>query len=275
MSYKSLLTVHFLDDTPDRLDPIISIAQNMGAHLNIIVMGILPPPASSTYAAVPDNYWSVEYDRVLKDCDTRVALVKKMITASGVSASALPECKEFGMIFRTMARHALYCDLTLIPARELLSRPALTEAFNGPLFESGRGVLLVPDGMERLPEGAPTVFAWDGSPEAARAFMLALPLMKTGSAVDLAIVDPGSDRGPRPGDDMATYLTRHQLEVQVSLLASSGRSAAEVIRERATDVDAGLIVMGGYGHSRIQEWLLGGTTRDMLHEPHLPILFAH
>ena len=74
--------------------------------------------------------------------------------------------------------------------------------------------------------------------------------------------------------DPAQGLTRHGVKVSVDRLPSSGQSVATVLKQHATDMDADLIVMGGYGHSRLRERIFGGVTRSMLEEPVLPILMA-
>ena len=74
--------------------------------------------------------------------------------------------------------------------------------------------------------------------------------------------------------DPARGLARHGVKVGVDRLPSSGRSVATVLKQHATDMDADLIVMGGYGHSRLRERIFGGVTRSMLEEPVLPMLMA-
>ena len=74
--------------------------------------------------------------------------------------------------------------------------------------------------------------------------------------------------------DPARGLARHGVKVGVDRLPSSAQSVATVLKQHATDMDADLIVMGGYGHSRLRERIFGGVTRSMLEEPVLPILMA-
>ena len=74
--------------------------------------------------------------------------------------------------------------------------------------------------------------------------------------------------------DPAQGLARHGVKVSVDRLPSSGQFVATVLKQHATDMDADLIVMGGYGHSRLRERIFGGVTRSMLDEPVLPMLMA-
>jgi nucleotide-binding universal stress UspA family protein len=96
--------------------------------------------------------------------------------------------------------------------------------------------------------------------------------------VDVLVVDPDvgeSAYGDAPGADIAAHLARHGCQVQVITQAREGRSTGAVIVDYATAQHAELIVMGGYGHSRWREQVLGGATRAVLDQTGLPVLFAH
>ena len=95
--------------------------------------------------------------------------------------------------------------------------------------------------------------------------------------VHVVVVDPNATRhamGEEPGADVATYLSRHGVNVIVETIASGGRDPALVLQRHATDVGADLIVMGAYGHSRLRERIFGGTTQTMLSHVDAPVLMA-
>ncbi|MCP4315598.1 MAG: universal stress protein [Hyphomicrobiales bacterium] len=180
------------------------------------------------------------------------------------------------MISRTMSKHALYADITVFPNRTVPENDLMTDAFNGILFDSGMPVLTLGAGDDPLPEPKRILMAWNGEPEAAKAFHQSIPLLDGAEEVRVVVVDPdGNPSGANPGDDMAFFLARHSMKITVDQLASAGRDVADVLLQHAVDKDADLIVMGAYGHSRLQEWLLGGTTREMLAKSNLPVLMAH
>jgi nucleotide-binding universal stress UspA family protein len=119
--------------------------------------------------------------------------------------------------------------------------------------------------------------AWDSSLEAARAVREALDMLVAADDVRLVLVDPvagESGQGAEPGADAAAYLARHGVKVAVDRLPSSGQSVAAVLSRHAADMDAELMVMGAYGHSRLRERIFGGVTRSILDEPPLPIFMA-
>jgi nucleotide-binding universal stress UspA family protein len=120
--------------------------------------------------------------------------------------------------------------------------------------------------------------AWDGSAPAARALGDALPLLRQAGRVSLVVVDPerlGGRVGERPGADMAAHLARHGVKVEVQALPSGGLATADVLLDLAADTGAELLVMGGYGHSRLREFVLGGVTRSILGTMAVPTLMSH
>ncbi|MGL4280834.1 MAG: universal stress protein, partial [Albidovulum sp.] len=78
-----------------------------------------------------------------------------------------------------------------------------------------------------------------------------------------------------PGGMLSQLLSRHGIHAEVSVLAKTLPKTSEVLSRHARDIDADLIVMGAYGHSRFREAILGGTTRNMLEMAEIPVLMAH
>lgn len=145
------------------------------------------------------------------------------------------------------------------------------------LFECGRGCLFVP------PKGTPprqyaTVFvAWKETREAARAVAEALPFLQQARQVVVGLVEEGGAGEQfriEAGADIGRYLSRHGVSAEIRKIAGWDR-AAEALMNEATQVGADMIVMGGYGHSRLREWALGGVTRDILAGASVPVLMAH
>jgi nucleotide-binding universal stress UspA family protein len=122
------------------------------------------------------------------------------------------------------------------------------------------------------------VIAWDGSREAARAAGDAVPLLQLAEDIVVLVVDPQQARSrfsDQPGADLTRYLTRHGIRARLKPVTSGSRGIAEVILGQAGEEGTDLLVMGGYGHSRFREMMLGGVTRHMLEHTTVPVLFAH
>lgn len=140
-----------------------------------------------------------------------------------------------------------------------------------------RPVLVVPPGYADQAIASTVVAGWDGSTQALRALAAALPLLARAESVRLVLVNPDrlSDvHGEQPGADMALYLARHGVKVDV-VLEHTHATAGDALMALARAAGAGLIVAGAYGHSRYREWVLGGVTRELLERTPVPLLLAH
>ena len=146
------------------------------------------------------------------------------------------------------------------------------------LFGAGRPVLVVPPDREAGPLGRQVLIAWDAGREAARAVSDALPMMENAELVGVVTIDAApsvSRHGDLPGGNISTHLARHGLEVELRNVASADRPEAQVLLDEAMNVSADLIVMGAYGHSRLQEMVFGGMTREILVSAKVPVLLSH
>jgi nucleotide-binding universal stress UspA family protein len=141
----------------------------------------------------------------------------------------------------------------------------------------GRPVLIVPY------TGNFTVFdhvmiAWNGTREAARAMHDAMFIIERADAVTVIEVDAPGDPGTPPSrlaEDVVAALKRHGVEAAAEPTVTDGTPVADIILSRAADLTADLIVMGGYGHSRLRELVLGGVSRSFLQEMTVPVLMSH
>jgi nucleotide-binding universal stress UspA family protein len=146
------------------------------------------------------------------------------------------------------------------------------------LFQSGRPLVVVPyiqkDGL-KLDH---VVCCWDGSSAAARAINDALPLLTKAASVDLLIVQNEKTKNETNvirGAEMAKHLARHDVKVEIETLPAADIDVTNVILSYVADSAGTLIVMGGYGHARIREFILGGVTRDMLKSMTVPVFMSH
>jgi nucleotide-binding universal stress UspA family protein len=119
--------------------------------------------------------------------------------------------------------------------------------------------------------------AWNAGREAVRAVADARALLVRAEAVEVLVVDPEGRRaghGEEPGADIARHLARHGAQVEVRRLSSGGEDVGRVLLSQAAAFGADLVVMGAYGHSRLNEWIFGGVTRTILREAGLPVLMS-
>lgn len=165
-----------------------------------------------------------------------------------------------------------YADLLVVGQESSIRGLPQYLALHGP-----RPVLTVPASYAGEPIAERIVAGWDGSVPALRAIAAALPLLARARSVCLALVNPDQEpglHGDEPGADMAVYLARHGVPVEVAVTRTD-RPAGDALLRTAHDKDAGLLVCGAFGHSRYREIVLGGVTRILLERARLPVLFAH
>lgn len=145
------------------------------------------------------------------------------------------------------------------------------------IMNCSRPVLVIPFAGVFASIGQTVLVAWDGSLQATRAMTHALPILRRAKRVVVGMIDPvsgGSEHGEVPGADIATYLARHGITVEVRSESGAG-DAGEALLGMADAVGADLLVMGAYGHPRYREIMLGGATRTVLASTTVPLLMSH
>lgn len=171
--------------------------------------------------------------------------------------------------------HARLADIVVAGVRVsgLLSERMVAEAL---IFQSGRPVVIVPDG-HRTPYAAERILiAWDFSKAAARAVSDALPFLQRASEV--TFVSFGGDKdfaSCLSSDQVQSAFRRRGVAAKYRQIDRGGRAIGDAINAAAADMQADLLVMGGFGHSRFRDFVLGGATRDILAAPRLPTLISH
>ena len=255
----------------------VDLCQQAEAHLSVLVMALAAPPPIGEYAVVVSDGWMQERQADQRRLKARTEEISAFVAANPVSGDVVSDYAEVGWADEMVGRRARYADLTLAGPELLASETLRQKVVEGALFWSGKPLLLVPEGVRPTLDPKRVLVAWDTRIEATRAVREALELLAAADEVRLAIVDPiegERSHGEEPGADVATFLARHGVKVTVDRLPSENHSVADVLRRHAVDTDAGMLVMGAYGHSRLRERIFGGVTRSMLENPPLPVFLA-
>lgn len=177
-------------------------------------------------------------------------------------------------ISSALVRWSIVSDVIVLSQAEIAferhdPRPLATAVATG----SRAPVLAVPETFKELNLADPVVIAWNGTPESAAAMRASVPMLRMASKVQLLEVEEKLARYPR--DLAARYLSRHDVHVEIVQRRPAGGHVSEQIVDAATEMGAGLIVMGAHGHSRLREFVLGGVTRDLVATSPVPLLLAH
>lgn len=136
-----------------------------------------------------------------------------------------------------------------------------------------RPVLAVPTASRGIADRRAAMVAWDGSDAAEAALRAAIPLLALYPEVHIVSIDRGSIK--HPPERAATYLSRHGIKPEITVITGDEEAVARTLIVHADGIDASLIVMGGFGHSRLLESLFGGVTRTLLRDSRRPLFLAH
>jgi len=156
--------------------------------------------------------------------------------------------------------------------------PLWNNLVEGVMFESGRPIYLVPRARPAPSNLENVLIAWSPTREATRAVAGALPLLRSSKNIRLVAIDTEASIELEnifdPGV-ISAYFDHHGLQVGVDSFKLKGRAVFDILCDEARKMHADVIVMGAYGHSRLREWVLGGTTRNMIESAGIPLLLAH
>lgn len=282
MSYKTVLTVvTSADRAATAISASAQIAAAQDAHVDILALGVDRTQVGYSYVGSGAVVLQAALDRAEQDARDIEAACKAAIAAQPASLRWSMEAAvaQLGALTDLVAQRARFADLVVLPRPYGNGQGAEAEAtVEAALFEGRAPVLVVPDtGVGKAIAPRRVVVAWNQSAEAMSAVRRALPLIKAADTVNIAVIDPpthGAERSD-PGGMLCQMLVRHGARAEVSVLAKTMPRISDVIARHVRDMDADLLVMGAYGHSRFREAILGGATRNMLEQADVPVLMAH
>ncbi|MES2633871.1 MAG: universal stress protein [Pseudomonadota bacterium] len=277
-SLKQVL-VH-LDSTPGssiRLQAARDIAAQHGSAVSALY-AVAPCIADMPYGgditgSVAENLALIDEERL---ATARAAFERTLKTPGPLPAwSQLDEFPVSG----AFVQQALYADLLVLGQPDPAERYATSVPpdFNqSVIMASGKPALIIPYIGGFKPAGETVLIAWKATREAARAVTASMPLLRKASKIHVIAWD--AEPTPRikgPHLDLEGYLRLHGLQAQFHLPGPEPESIGEMLLSRASDLEADLIVMGCYGHSRARELVLGGASRSILKSMTMPVLMAH
>ncbi len=252
----------------------VGAAAALGAHLDILVpfLDVLSP-----------NSWEGRSDEQIK-ADSAAQRQKAVDRADAIAASAdkakvtasttVDWAHAFGLIPYVGDQTKLHDLLvTGVDHSVYLSERKIAEHA---LFDSGRPVVIVPALYAGGFACSKVVVAWDHSRTAARALHDALPFLRL--AREIRLVAVGGEKRFQVNPNPATVeaaMAKKGLAAQFEQIELGKRTIGEALQNHALDQGTDLLVMGGYGHSRLRDFILGGATREIFDDPKLPILLSH
>jgi nucleotide-binding universal stress UspA family protein len=279
MSYKTILVhVDHSRHAPQRIRVAAEIALRDNAHLvGLAMTGVSRYLLDSDTVDQQEPVLLTHISALKKQAEQALERYEELVRQMGVLSweRRLVDDEPAGGV----SLEARYADLVVLgqtDTDEVL--PAMMSDFpEYVVMYAGRPVLIVPYAGSFEHIGKKILVAWDGSMEASRAINGALPFLR--QAHDVKVVVFNADKqvnvhGEQPGADIALYLARHGVNVDV-LQETTDQDSGNALLSLAADTFADLLVMGCYAHSRFREVLLGGASRTVLESMTLPVLMAH
>ncbi|SMF17272.1 Nucleotide-binding universal stress protein, UspA family [Azospirillum oryzae] len=176
---------------------------------------------------------------------------------------------------KTIATEGRFADLLLFakPKHDGVTDNVWRSMFDAALFGTARPVILTPFTAVR-PIGSRIMIAWNGSPQATRAMVAALPLLRHAQEVLIGTFGLGDDIHADT-ERLQDYLLMQGVEAKAEHLPASLRETGSVLLAMAAQFGADLLVMGGHGRNRLRQWTLGSTTSHVVGLATIPVLMVH
>jgi len=279
MAYHTLTTLLHSESQDTRtLDAAIDLARRLGAHLSVVLAGVNIVDPGIYYGGINTALITTSMTDADEATRTMGAALKKRMAAEDISWDDTPVVSPTDGIGAALVAQARLSDLTVLPLpygpKRGLADVAVAEAA---LLDSPAPVLFLPEGTDTVAPPKRVLLPWDEGAPALAAARAAIPFLAEAEEVVICIIDPSGNSAERsdPGGALAVFLNRHGANERITVVPSAGEKISNVIMNEARSQGADMIVMGGYGHSRMRQYFLGGTTRRMLENSHLPMFMAH
>jgi nucleotide-binding universal stress UspA family protein len=257
-------------------DYAVSVAEAFGAHVAAIAFAHDPVVPPTLMGGIPADFIESQRAEAEAAASAAIARFEEAARRAGVSAESRLLAASIAEASDQFGRMARRFDLAVVGQAE--PGKAMADELIGEtaLFEGGRPVLFVPYIEKAGLKLGKMLVCWDGSRAAARAANDAMPFLARAGTIQVLVV--AGERGKSdeiPGADIGHHLARHGLKVDVKRIVATESDVANTILSYAADTGADFIVMGGYGHSRLREFILGGVTRGILEAMTVPTLMSH
>jgi nucleotide-binding universal stress UspA family protein len=256
-------------------DYATSIAATFGAHVTGIAFLYEPVIPDGTLGGVPVDLIELQREENSKIARDAIGRFEAGVKKAGVASETRQLDATFGGAATLFAQVARRFDISVVAQAQREQGATDELIIEGALFESGRPVIVVPYIQKSGLTLERVLACWDGGRTAARAIADAMPFLERAKAVDLVIVAEERKNDEITGVRMSEHLTRHGVAVSVKRIAKGDLAVQDVILSYAADSGADFMVMGGYGHSRLREFILGGVTRGILNSMTVPVLMSH
>lgn len=278
MSYKTIFTVMTeFDANSPVLAQAVSLAASQDAHLEIMSLGLDRNRMNYYEVGASAMILQTSIQETHAKADAIEEAVSAFLSSTNLRWNVVGSIATIGEVTRIISAQARFSDLAIVALP--YGKTAADDdsvVLEAMLFDAACPTLVVPPGNHQTPAQT-VVIGWNESAEALRAVRSALPFLKQAKSIQIAVIDP-PEHGPNrsdPGGALAVFLSRHGITCDIQVMSSGGDRVSARLARYVTKIGAELLIMGGYGHSRFREAILGGATREMLEHSKVPVLMAH
>lgn len=248
----------------------LSLAEHFGANISALILDL--PGAVAMTDDGPHNVETIDFSMAFKHAtdDIRGEADRRGLSLFSIESwsRALGVLAAVTDLARLHDAVIMGCDPT-----GMLSEQGIAEHV---MFEAGRPLFLIPADHREPFAAKKVLLAWDNSPSSARALGVAMPMLLKAETVTLVQIGGEKDIASTLSDpDIAEYLQRRGLNVEIIHRVRGKSGVGDALLAAAQEHSADLLVMGGYGHSRLRQFLLGGVTRRMFDGAPMPLMLVH
>ncbi|MBT3558821.1 MAG: universal stress protein [Rhodospirillales bacterium] len=288
MTIKSILApLDGSDSSENALRAALTMAGQCGAHVDALHVRTNPKDAvpllgeGMSGAVIEDIIVAAERESNERAHNAR-SVFDKVCESQGVTIVDEPPSdeeisarwvEETGREDEATGLRGRLADLIVLPRPTPESSVSATMTLNAALVETGRAVLVVPEGQQES-IGRRIAISWNGSAEAARAVAAALPLIEKADRVLVLTID-GDEAPAKVTSELSDYLLWHGVSTDMDVSPVTDRQVGETVLSKCADWNADLLVMGAYTHSRLRQLIMGGVTSYVLSEATLPVVMVN
>lgn len=286
MPIKTILLPVGEEDRDDALlDVALAVARRFEAHLDVLHVepdedSLLPYATIGLSASMRESVRTAAHQQRMEATKSLQQIVDKACVRNSISMARRGEYPgrvtadwlvETGKSTEIIAQLGRLSDLIIVPRPKRATPPP--KSVDAALRETGRPVLILPPGpLDSI--GDRIAIGWNGSKEAAQAVAAARPALREAESVSVLTTEKRQSRRPN-ADDLLVYLACHEISASVHIMDTRSRDVPEALLENARDLDADLLVLGGYSRPRLREVVMGGVTGELLSTSDIPLLMVH
>ncbi|CAN7660589.1 universal stress protein [Rhizobium sp. LjRoot30] len=278
MTMQILVPIHTYPDSnaPSLAAQSVSIAEHLAGEIHALELNVRFAPMHSPFSGLMLDVPAMVSQARAQSRQAGAALVASFEKAASdrdvkLRISQIEEVPTaLGEAISQNARYHDLCVLGLGRDKHLLRQTA-----EDVIFRAGTPALLVPEDAETANYSNVSI-AWDGSSVAARAVRDAWPFLKRATTISiLSVHDEKALPAEDIGQKLAKYLDQHGLKAQALKISTKGRPISDTLQEHAGGKSGGILVMGGFGYSRLRDFVLGGATNGILQSLAMPVFLSH